>query len=108
MLNRVSNDLNLTLDEQIPTTERHNTIVVCAIWVSKENPLTHEMFCEHLNHLQCVFIQGLKCTTEQFIGYLFLHSLLNCLAEKTDRCFNMQSELHLDIKKKFIIVISHG
>ena len=107
-LNTMSNDLNLTLDEQLPTAERQNTMVVRAIWVSEENPSTHQMFCEHINRLQCAFIQGLKCTTEQFIGYLFLHSSLNCLAEKIDSHFNAQSELHPDIKKKFTIVTPRG
>jgi hypothetical protein len=101
----LSEDLNRTLDEQLSSAERQNTMVVRAAWVSdSENPSIHHMFCEHINRPQCTLIKGLKCTTEEFIRYLFLYSSLNRLSEKIDSHFNAQAELHPDIKKKFTIV----
>lgn len=101
----LSDDLNQKLDKMLLSTERQNTVVVRAVWVSEANLSSIQMFCEHVNRPQYAFVQSLRCTTEEFIRYSFFYSSLNRLAEKIDSHFNAQPELYPNQR---LICISRG
>lgn len=102
----LSDDLNRKLEKRLRRAERQNTVVVRAAWLSEANPPAVKMFCEPITRDHCDAVQGLRCITEGLIKYGFLHSFVDCLAEKIDSLFNAQPELDPDIMEKFMIVSS--